>query len=116
MAFHRQRMIERGVFRAIDLPRFRSGKKLKVAGCVIARQRPGTAKGFVFLSIEDETGIANAIVTPDLYDRYRRELASERFLLIEGVLQNQDNVLSVKAERVEPLRVTQAETSSHDFH
>jgi len=116
MAFHRQRMIERGVFRAIDLPRFRNGKKLKVAGCVIARQRPGTAKGFVFLSLEDETGIANAIVTPDLYDRYRRELASERFLLIEGVLQNQDNVLSVKAERVEPLRVTQAETSSHDFH
>ncbi|MDP9269015.1 MAG: error-prone DNA polymerase [Acidobacteriota bacterium] len=116
MAYHRQRMIERGVFRAIDLPRFRSGKKLKVAGCVIARQRPGTAKGFVFLSLEDETGIANAIVTPDLYDRYRRELAGERFLLIEGVLQNQDNVLSVKAERVEPLRVTQAETSSHDFH
>ena len=116
MAFHRQRMIERGVFRAIDLPRFRNGKKLKVAGCVIARQRPGTAKGFVFLSLEDETGIANAIVTPDLYDRYRRELAGERFLLIEGVLQNQDNVLSVKAERVEPLRVTRAETSSHDFH
>src|SRR5205085_7910033 len=52
MAYHRQHMIERGVFRAIDLPRFRSGKKLKVAGCVIARQRPGTAKGFVFLSLE----------------------------------------------------------------
>jgi error-prone DNA polymerase len=116
MSYHRREMIERGVFRAIDLPRFRSGKKLKVAGCVIARQRPGTAKGFVFLSLEDETGIANAIVTPDLYQRYRTELASERFLMVEGVLQNQDNVLSVKAERVEPLRVTRAETSSHDFH
>jgi len=116
MSYHRREMIERGVFRAIDLPRFRSGKRLKVAGCVIARQRPGTAKGFVFLSLEDETGIANAIVTPDLYQRYRMELAGERFLLVEGVLQNLDNVLSVKAERVEPLRVTQAETSSHDFH
>ena len=116
MSYHRSEMIERGVFRAIDLPRFRSGKKLKVAGCVIARQRPGTAKGFVFLSLEDETGIANAIVTPDLYQRYRTELASERFLMVEGVLQNQDNVLSVKAERVEPLRLTRAETSSHDFH
>jgi error-prone DNA polymerase len=116
MSFHRKQMTDRGVFRAIDLPRFRSGKKLKVAGCVIARQRPGTAKGFVFLSLEDETGIANAIVTPDLYDRYRFELAGERFLLVEGVLQNLDNVISVKAERVEPLRVTAAETSSHDFH
>ena len=90
--------------------------RVRAAGAVIARQRPGTAHGFVFLSLEDETGIANAIVTPDLYDRYRFELAGERFLLVEGVLQNQDNVISVKAERVEPLRMTQAETSSHDFH
>jgi len=83
---------------------------------VIARQRPGTAKGFVFLSLEDETGIANAIVTPDLLQHNRILLSSGRFLMVEGILQNQDNVISVKAERVLPLSVTQAETSSHDFH
>jgi error-prone DNA polymerase len=83
---------------------------------VIARQRPGTAKGFVFLSLEDETGIANAIVTPDLLQQNRILLVAERFLMIEGILQNQDNVISVKAEQVFPLSVTQAQTSSHDFH
>ena len=83
---------------------------------MICRQRPGTAKGFIFLSLEDETGIANAIVTPDLFDKYRFELVSERFLLIEGVLQNQDSVVSVKAERIMPLSITAAQTTSHDFH
>lgn len=78
------------------------------------RQRPGTAKGFVFLSLEDETGVANAIIAPDLFHRNRLLLASERFLAIEGILQNQDNVISVKAERVQPLFVTKAETVSHD--
>ena len=76
----------------------------------------GSAKGFVFLSLEDETGIANAIVTPDLFAQNRLVLVQERFLLIEGNLQKQDNVISVKAERVYPLAVSAAETSSHDFH
>jgi len=93
-----------------------SGKRLRLGGCVITRQRPGTAKGFVFLSLEDETGVANAIITPDLFHRNRLLLVSERFLAIEGILQNQDNVISVKAERVQPLFVTKAETVSHDFH
>ena len=70
----------------------------------------------MFLSLEDETGIANAIVTPDLLQQNRILLSSGRFLMVEGILQNQDNVISVKAERVLPLSVTQAETSSHDFH
>jgi error-prone DNA polymerase len=89
---------------------------VKTAGCVIARQRPGTAHGFVFLSLEDETGIANAIVTPDLFEKNRLLLVSERFLLVEGILQNVDNVVSVKADRVLPLAVTEAQTTSHDFH
>jgi error-prone DNA polymerase len=70
----------------------------------------------VFLSLEDETGISNAIIKPDLFEQHRLMLVSEQFLIIEGVLQNLDGVISVRAERVEPLHVTQAETSSHDFH
>jgi error-prone DNA polymerase len=87
-----------------------------VAGSVIARQRPGTAHGFVFLSLEDETGIANAIITPDLFEKNRLLLVSENFLLVEGMLQNLDNVISVKADRVLPFAISNAETSSHDFH
>jgi error-prone DNA polymerase len=83
---------------------------------VIARQRPGTAKGFVFLSLEDETGVANAIVTPDLFQQNRLLISTEQFLMIEGTLQNQDGVISVKASAVSPIQITRAQTSSHDFH
>ena len=89
---------------------------MRIGGCVIARQRPGTAKGFVFLSLEDETGVANAIIHPDLFQKNRLLMSSEQFLLIEGVLQNQDHVISVKAERVLPLDITRAKTAAHDFY
>ena len=116
MAYRRAEMKALGIHAASELKSIPSGRRLRIGGCVIARQRPGTAKGFVFLSLEDETGIANAIVTPDLLQQNRILLVAERFLMIEGILQNQDNVISVKAERVCPLSVTKAETSSHDFH
>jgi error-prone DNA polymerase len=116
MAYRRAWLSAMGIRRASELRDIPSGKRLRIGGCVIVRQRPGTAKGFVFLSLEDETGVANAIITPDLFHQNRLLLASERFLAIEGILQNQDNVISVKAERVLPLFVTQAETVSHDFH
>jgi error-prone DNA polymerase len=116
MAYRREVLDLMGVRRAADLPRTPPGRPVRIAGCVIARQRPGTARGFLFLSLEDETGIANAIVTPDIFDRHRLLLVSESFLMIEGVLQNQDNVISVKAERVQPLSVTRAPTRSHNFH
>jgi error-prone DNA polymerase len=116
MAYHRGRMDKMGVHRAIDLGNLPSGRKVRTAGGVIARQRPGTAKGFVFLSLEDETGVSNAIITPDLFQQNRLLLATEQFLLIEGILQNQDGVISVKAARVAPLNITRAQTSSHDFH
>jgi error-prone DNA polymerase len=116
MAYHRARMEQMGVHRAIDLGKFPSGRKVRTAGGVIARQRPGTAKGFVFLSLEDETGVSNAIITPDLFQQNRLLLATEQFLLIEGTLQNQDGVISVKAARVAPLNITRAQTHSHDFH
>jgi error-prone DNA polymerase len=115
MAYHRRRLDALRILRACDLPRQPNGRRVRAAGCVIARQRPGTARGFVFLSLEDETGIANAIITPDLFDQNRLLLVSKSFLMVEGPLQNQDNVVSVKAERVLPLRVTAAEIASHDF-
>ncbi len=116
MAYRREWLNAMGIRRASELRDLPNGKRLRIGGCVITRQRPGTAKGFVFVSLEDETGVANAIITPDLFHRNRLLLASERFLAIEGILQNQDNVISVRAERVLPLFVTKAETVSHDFH
>jgi len=116
VAYRRAWLNAMGIRRASDLRDIPSGKRIRIGGCVIVRQRPGTAKGFVFVSLEDETGVANAIITPDLFHRNRLLLASEKFLAIEGILQNQDNVISVKAERVMPLFVTKAETVSHDFY
>ncbi|MGO9088208.1 MAG: DNA polymerase III subunit alpha [Candidatus Sulfotelmatobacter sp.] len=116
MAYRRAWLTAMGIRRASELRDLPSGRRLRIGGCVITRQRPGTAKGFVFLSLEDETGVANAIIRPDLFHQNRLLLASERFLAIEGILQNQDNVISVRAERVLPLFVTKAETVSHDFH
>jgi error-prone DNA polymerase len=116
MVYRREEMNRMKVIRAIDLPRLRHGQLARIAGCVIARQRPGTANGFIFLSLEDETGISNAIITPDLYDQNRLLVIHERFLLIEGILQNVENVISVKAQRVNRLEITAAETRSHDFH
>jgi len=116
MLYRREEMNRMRVVRAIDLCRLKHGQFTRIAGCVIARQRPGTAHGFVFLSLEDETGVANAIITPDLFEKNRLLLVREPFLLIEGTLQHLDNVISVKAERLSPLNATKAETSSHDFH
>jgi error-prone DNA polymerase len=89
---------------------------VRAAGCVIARQRPGTAKGFIFISMEDETGIANVIVTPDVYEQNRLIVTRSKFLLVEGALQNQDDVIHVKAARLTPLAHAGVETQSHDFH
>ncbi len=116
MAYYRAEMNIRGVLRAADLASIRNGTYVRIAGAVIARQRPGTAKGFVFLSLEDETGISNAIITPDVFAQNRFTVVGTRFLLIEGRLQNVDNVISVKAARVEKLSVSDAAVASHDFH
>jgi len=115
MALRRAELHQWGVLRATDLQHIRNGAPVRIAGSVIVRQRPGTAKGFVFLSLEDETGIANAIVTPDLFDRYRMMLVQEPFLLIEGILQNVENVASVKATGMQPLELKGAAPASHDF-
>jgi len=116
MAYQRAWLDTKNVARAIDLKSMRNGITVRVAGWVIVRQRPGTAKGFVFLSLEDETGIANIIITPQLFEKNRLALVDYPFLLIEGILQHQDNVISVKAKSVEPLQLKIENTGSHDFH
>jgi error-prone DNA polymerase len=116
MAYHRAELRKRGIRSANELGAIPDGTWVCIAGSVIARQRPGTAKGFVFLSIEDETGISNAIITPKLFERDHVVVVHQQFLLVEGPLQNQDNVISVKAARIRPLSITRAETESHDFH
>jgi error-prone DNA polymerase len=116
MAYHREEMRRRGIRSATDLRSLRDGTNVRIAGAVIARQRPGTASGFVFISLEDETGIANAIITPQLFREDHIAILQHQFLVIEGKLQNQEGVISVKAEHVRPLPITRAETESHDFH
>jgi len=116
MAYHRRELQKEGIRSATELHSLPDGTSVRIAGSVIARQRPGTAKGFVFLSLEDETGIANAIITPQLFERDHVVVVHHQFLVIEGTLQNQENVVSVKAQSVRPLNITRAETSSHDFH
>jgi error-prone DNA polymerase len=104
MHYRRVELRSKGVLSAEELRRGKDGEFVRAAGCIIARQRPGTAMGFIFLSMEDETGIANVIVTPDLYERERMTVVRAKFLLVEGVLQNQDGVVHVKAKRVEMLK------------
>lgn len=116
MHYRRDELRRSNILSAAELRTRRNGESVRVAGCIIARQRPGTAKGFIFISMEDETGITNIIVTPDLYDRNRLVVTRSKFLLVEGPLQNQDNVIHVKATRLTALPDRALEVRSHDFH
>jgi error-prone DNA polymerase len=91
------------------------GRRVRTAGAVIVRQRPGTAKGFVFLTLEDETGMAQAIVRPDLFREQRSVIVGSPGLVVEGILQKTDGTLSVKAERFWALKEFRS-APSHDFH
>jgi error-prone DNA polymerase len=115
MAYHRRALRREGVLSSEDLLHAQSGRSIRIAGGVIARQRPGTAKGFVFLSLEDETGIANVIVAPNVFELNRVVVTRSRFLLIEGQLQAQDAVIHVKAQRMTPIDITNADIRSRDF-
>ena len=108
MAHCRSRMRSLQVFRAGELKLVRHGVKARIAGQVIARQRPGTAHGVIFLSLEDETGIANAIVDPDLFEANRSLVTYAKFLLIDGTLQNIDKVIHLRASHIEELDITAA--------
>ena len=111
----RQALKRDRVLSADDLKRIPSGRRVTTAGAVIIRQRPGTAKGFVFLTLEDETGIAQAIVHPDLFREQRELIVGSPGLVVEGILQNTEGQCSVRAERFWPLEGV-GEVASHDFH
>jgi error-prone DNA polymerase len=116
MALRRDELAMRGVVRASDLAGVRHGRRIRVAGMVITRQRPGTAKGFVFLTIEDETGVANIIVRPDLFERERLAIVEQPFLIVEGLLQRQDGVVAIGAESVQGMRGIGVDFDAHDFY
>ena len=96
----------------------RDGQMIAVAGLVICRQRPGTAKGFVFLTLEDETGLINIIVTPKRFEQDGLIIAREPLLLVRGRLQVEKGIAHVKGERFIPLRADAGEdwSRSRDFH
>ncbi|MGI8965653.1 MAG: OB-fold nucleic acid binding domain-containing protein, partial [Limisphaerales bacterium] len=117
MALLRKNLETQNIWRAIDLPKAKTGQIIRIAGNVICRQRPGTAKGFVFITLEDETGMSNAIVAPKLFEELRLVITEESYLLIEGKLQNSDNVIHIRAEKIERLpHENLAGSSSYDFH
>ncbi len=119
MVLRRRELDARGVTTTARLGELRDGEWVAVAGVVITRQRPGTAKGFFFLTVEDETGIANAIVTPQLFDAEREAMVTAPVLVLHGKVQQQDGVTSVKVVHAEPLEARAGEDrlpESHDFH
>ena len=116
MQFRREALRAHGILAAADLQQKPDGAWVRTAGCVIARQRPGTAKGFLFISMEDESGITNVIVSPDLFEQERLVVTRARFLLAEGPLQNQNGVIHIRAKRLEPLSDQAIDVRSHDFH
>ncbi|MBI2215017.1 MAG: error-prone DNA polymerase [Acidobacteria bacterium] len=111
----REELRSHNVRTAVELERLPHGSRVVTAGAVIVRQRPGTAKGFVFLTLEDETGMSQAIVSPDLYRESRTMIVTSPGLVVEGILQNRDCPPSVRTEKIWPLGMA-AEVRSHDFH
>lgn len=116
MAYRREELRREHILSAFELKGYPHGRFVRTAGCVIARQRPGTAHGFIFISMEDETGIVNVIVAPDVYENNRTVVTHSKFILAEGPLQNQDGVIHVKATHLQTLSNLALEVRSHDFH
>jgi error-prone DNA polymerase len=111
----RPQLTRDGVHTAMQLKKLPNGKRVATAGAVIVRQRPGTAKGFVFLTLEDETGISQAIVKPDLFREHRALIVGSPGLIVEGILQNEDGQCSVRADKFWTLDGID-DIVSHDFH
>jgi error-prone DNA polymerase len=116
MAYRREQLRRMGIVSASELRKLPHNRTAVAAGCVITRQRPGTAKGLIFLTLEDETGHANVIVMPDVYSLDPMVVLHERFVQVKGRVQNQDGVVHLRAERISPLSISAAATQSHDFH
>ncbi|MFO7155510.1 MAG: error-prone DNA polymerase [Pseudomonadota bacterium] len=113
----REALRARGVVPARTVPSIPHGRRIRIGGQVIVRQRPGTAKGMVFITLEDETGLANAAVDPKTFDRNRLVILQSPLLVIEGKLQNLEGVATVKGERFFPLDLILEDLPpSRDFH
>jgi error-prone DNA polymerase len=110
----RQQLRRHRVLPAAVLPRVAPGSRIRTAGSIIVRQRPGTAKGMLFITLEDETGMSQAIVTPQLLRANRATILGSSGLVVEGILEQRDGSVSVKAERFWPL-ARLATAPSHDF-
>ncbi|UCE87529.1 MAG: error-prone DNA polymerase, partial [Deltaproteobacteria bacterium] len=111
----REALRERGVLSAQELAHAPDGRPVRTAGHVIVRQRPGSAKGFCFLTLEDETGLSNAVLTPDMFRRFRAPLHSASIVEIEGPLQNVDGVIHVRVQKLRPLAAKKPLPASHDY-
>jgi error-prone DNA polymerase len=116
MAYRRDELRARGICSAQELRNLPHGSHATIAGCVIIRQRPGTAKGLIFMTLEDETGHARVIVMPDFYDKNRAPVLHERFVLVSGEVQNVDETVHLKAQHIARLDSEAIEIASHDFH
>ena len=116
MFYRRKELQQANIKSAAELRATANGKKATVAGCVITRQRPGTAKGLIFLTLEDETGNANVIIMPDFYEKNRQAILEPRFVRVSGTVQSQDGIVHLRAEHIAPLVISAAEVASHDFH
>jgi error-prone DNA polymerase len=116
MAHLRPRLKARGILSAADLEAARDGAIVQVAGLVIVRQRPGTAKGFFFITLEDETGVSNIIVLPDLFQQNRPLLHRAPILMVEGILQKRDGTIGIRGRRFAEIKLDSPLPSPHDFH
>jgi len=116
MFYRRDEMRKMNIKTAAELRAMPHGRKATAAGAVITRQRPGTASGLIFLTMEDETGYSNVIVMPHVYERYRQAVLEPKFVRVSGIVQNQDGIVHLRAEHIAPLTVSAAAVASHDFH
>ncbi len=114
LSYMRAQLAQKGVTPAAGLDVLPNGAKVRAAGSVIVRQRPGTAKGLLFLTLEDETGMCQAVVSPDLLQKHRTLIVGSPGLVVEGVLQKRDGTISIKGERFWSLKEMVA-VPSHDF-
>ena len=101
MSFLRARIASEGILSCADLKRTRDGARVSVAGVVLVRQRPGSAAGVVFMTIEDETGVANSVIWPKVLERMRKVVMGARLVVVHGRVQRHENIIHVVAERLE---------------
>jgi error-prone DNA polymerase len=116
MFYQRAELRKANVKSSAELKVTANGKKATIAGAVITRQRPGTAKGLIFMTLEDETGTGRIVIMPDFYEKNRKAILEPKFVKVSGTVQNHDGVVHLRAEQIEPLMISAAQVASHDFH